>query len=81
MPPVRVMGHLLPSRLPDKRSRRTQSKHSTNPEGGRCCSLELSERATASKTLSLSEGSWDPFVQAAERYSLRLMPGRSAYRT
>jgi hypothetical protein len=40
MPPVRVMGHVLPSRLPDKRSCRTYSKHSTNPEGGRSFSLD-----------------------------------------
>jgi len=34
LPPVRLMGHLLPSRLPDKRGRHTQSKQSTSPEGG-----------------------------------------------
>jgi hypothetical protein len=81
MPPVRVMGHLLPSRLPDKRSRRTYSKHSTNPQGGSMLLARTLRAGYRVKTLSLSEGSWDPFVQAAERYSLRLMPGRSAYRT
>ena len=30
MPPVPVMGHLLPSRMPDKRSHHLQSNSGTN---------------------------------------------------
>ena len=81
MPPVRVVGHVLPSRLPDKRSCRTYSKPSTNPEGGSMFLVRTLRAGYRVKTLSFWEGSWDPFVQAAERYSLRLMPGRPAYRT
>ena len=60
MPPVRVVGHVLPSRLPDKRSWRTYSKHSTNPEGE---SMFLGRALRAGyrvKTLSLLGGFMGP---------------------
>jgi hypothetical protein len=71
MPPVQVMGHLLPSRLPDKRSRPAWSKHSTNPEGG---SMVLARTPQAGlprqKHWHCCEVPGIQFVQAAERYSL-----------
>jgi hypothetical protein len=55
MPPVRLMGHLLPSRLPDKRGHHTYSKHSTSPDGGSTFLARLSQSGFEPKTLTLSK--------------------------
>ena len=82
MPPVRLMGHLLPSRLPDKRGHHTlqQAQYQSRRRLDVSRST-LSERLRAKNTDIVEEGSWDRFVQAPERYPLWLVPGRLAYRT
>jgi hypothetical protein len=72
MPPVRV-GHLLPSRMPDRRSHHFQSNRGT--------SFGIRSISCRANFLRARCGQWEPFVQAAERYPLRLMPERFAYRT
>ena len=67
MPPVGLVGHLLPSRMPDKRSDHLQSNRGTSWNWVDVPPNSLRARC----------GSWEPFVQTAERYPLRLVPERS----
>jgi hypothetical protein len=72
MPPVRVMGHCCQAECPTS-------------EAITCRAIAacFGTRSISCRANSLRArcGHWEHFVQAAERYPLRLVPERLAYRT